>query len=263
MGTFGSRDGAGKRGEFLVAHRAHHYGALMQQWAAFAKQERLRLKCFVTIEEYPIYFLESCPGAEDQEIIYLSAGLHGDEPAPPWALLAWAQENVALLHERPFLIFPCLNPHGLVNNTRVDARGIDLNRSFNHPDDPLIAAWIKVMAGRKLGLGLCLHEDYDAQGCYIYELTKLRSVGRHILDDVAKIIPWDTRRTIEGRKAKEGVITRRIPPDLPGHPEAIVLHLMGAPLTLTFETPSEFSLNDRIAAQKHCITAAIRHGQVG
>jgi murein peptide amidase A len=255
---------SGARGKFPVTHRAHHYGTLMRQWAAFAKQERLPLKRFVTIGEHPVYFLESCAAAKNQEAIYLSAGLHGDEPAPPWALLAWAQKHIKLLHERPFLIFPCLNPHGLINNTRRDERGVDLNRSFNHLDDPLIAAWLKVMKDRRLTFGLCLHEDYDAQGCYLYELTtKRRTVGRSILDKVAKIIPWDTRRSIEGRKAKEGVITRRIPPELPGHPEAIVLHLMGAPLTLTFETPSEFSLTDRIAAQMQCITAAVRHGLAG
>jgi murein peptide amidase A len=259
----GARRGSGKRERFPLTHRAHHYGTLMRQWAEFAKREHLPWKRFVTIGEHPIFFMETCAGAKDEPAIYLSAGLHGDEPAPPWALLEWAQEHAKLLRERPFLIFPCLNPHGIINNTRVDARGVDLNRSFNHPDDPLIAAWNKVMAGHALALGLCLHEDYDAQGCYIYELTKMHSVGRHILDDVAKIIPWDARRTIETRRAQEGVITRRVPPDLPGHPEAFVLHLMGAPLTLTFETPSEFSLIDRIAAHKRCITAALRHGLVG
>jgi murein peptide amidase A len=232
----------------------------MKQWAAFAKQEHFRWKGFVTIGDYPVYFLESCVRGAQQEAIYVSAGLHGDEPAPPWGLLEWAQEHARLLHERPFLIFPCLNPFGLINNTRRDERGVDLNRSFNHLDDPLIAAWLQVMTGRKVALGLCLHEDYDAQGCYLYELTQGPSQGSRILQDVSQVIPSDTRRSIEGRKAHGGVILRRKPPELPGHPEAVVLHLMGAPLTLTFETPSEFSLLDRIAAQKQFISAALRHG---
>jgi len=262
MGKNGGRSGSHHREPFPVQHRAHDYESLVKQWAAFARKERFPWKIFATVGDHAVYFFASGSPGDKREVIYLSAGLHGDEPAPPWALLEWAQENVKRLHERPFLIFPCLNPHGLINNTRMDARGVDLNRSFNHPDDPLIAAWVKVMKGRRLALGVCLHEDYDAQGCYVYELTPRHSRAHAMLEEVASVLPIDMRKKIEGRTAKDGVITRRVPPDLPGHPEAIVLHSMGAPFSLTFETPSEFSLIDRISAQKCFITAALLHGLV-
>src|ERR1700722_15343749 len=128
MGMSGARGRRGKGKAFPVAHRVHHYESLVRQWAKFGRQERLPWKCFATVGEHPVYFLESRNAADAREAIYLSAGLHGDEPAPPWALLEWAQENTAQLHERPFLIFPCLNPYGLVNNMRRDERGVDLNR---------------------------------------------------------------------------------------------------------------------------------------
>jgi len=262
MGKPAARLRLNRNKEFPVTHRVHHYGTLMQRWAAFAKEAGFRWRRFVTVDGHAIYFLDSGRQKQSEEAIYISAGMHGDEPAPPWALLEWAQENLKLLQARPFIFFPCLNPHGLIMNTRLDQRGVDLNRSFNHPDDPLIAAWMKVMAGRKPSIGICLHEDYDAQGCYVYELTQLPSAAQAIMKDVAKVLPIDTRRSIEGRKAKEGsiVIVRRTPPDLPGHPEAFVLHLMGARHTFTFETPSEFSLIDRIAAQKQFISATLRYG---
>jgi len=262
MGNSAARSGVHGSRDFPITHRVHHYRSLVQQWAAFAREAGFRWKRFVTVGEHAIYFVDSGRARQAEEAIYISAGMHGDEPVPPWALLEWARENVKMLQKHPFLFFPCLNPHGLIMNTRLDRRGVDLNRSFNHPDDPLIAAWMKVMAGRKLRIGICLHEDYDAQGCYVYELTQLPSAAHEILSEVAKVLPIDTRRSIEGRKAKDGsiVIVRREPPDLPGHPEAFVLHLMGAPRTLTFETPSEFSLIDRIAAQKQFISAALRHG---
>jgi hypothetical protein len=42
---------------------------------------------------------------------------------------------------------------------------------------------------------------------------------------------------------------RRIPVGLPGMPEAIALYDMGCGVSLTFETPSEFALDDRVKAQ--------------
>jgi hypothetical protein len=187
--------------------------------------------------------------------------VHGDEAAPPWALLEWAERNVKLLRKRPFLIFPALNPVGLMLNTRVDERGVDINRAFNDMNDPLIVGWRSVVGNRTLVIGLCLHEDYDGQGCYLYELTKRKgSIGAKILRETARVLPTDPRKRIDGRRANQGLIIRRVMPDLPGHPEAIVLHYLGAPIALTFESPSEFCLVDRIAVQRRFIESALDHG---
>jgi hypothetical protein len=221
------------------------------------------MMAFAKAGDWPVYYVES-PVARRTGCVewrYISAGVHGDEAAPPWALLEWAEQNGALLHEQPFLIFPALNPIGLMLNTRKDERGVDINRAFNDVNDPLIVAWRRVIGDRKLALGLCLHEDYDGQGCYLYELTKRKgSVGAKILRDTARILPTDPRTRIDGRSAKDGLIIRRVPPDLPGHPEAVVLHYLGAPIALTFESPSEFCLSDRIAVQRRFIESALDHG---
>jgi len=74
----------------------------------------------------------------------------------------------------------------------------------------------------------------------------------------AKNIPADLRRKIEGRSARGGVVRRAIKPDLmPDWPEAFVLHFHHAARTFTVETPSEFSLDDRVAAQVAMITMAV------
>lgn len=245
-------------------HRCHDYKLLVKQWKALAKRTGLRMREFARAGEWPIFYVETPGLRDDNETLawrYVSAGLHGDEPAPPWGLLEWAERNASQLTQQPFLIFPALNPIGLILNTRLNERGVDINRAFNHPDDPLIVAWRQVVGRRRLAIGLCLHEDYDGQGCYLYELTTLPgSVGHAILRDTLRILPTDPRRLIDGRIAKHGVITRRVPPDLPGHPEAIVLHYLGAPIALTFESPSEFCLTDRIAVQRRFIESALAHG---
>ncbi|WP_050029849.1 M14 family metallocarboxypeptidase [Verrucomicrobium sp. BvORR034] len=246
----------------LANHRAHDYRALVREWQALAKEAGLKMEVFARVGELPVYVLRTKDAARDaRPTIYLSAGIHGDEAAAPWGLLAWARENVARFKTDRFLIFPVLNPHGLIMNTRIDQDGADLNRSFNVPGHPLITAWLRVVAGREFALALCLHEDYDGQGCYLYELNPRHPVvGHAILNDCARVLPIDQRKRIDGRAAKDGLIVRRVLPEMPGHPEAIVLHLMGTPLTLTFESPSEFSLHDRIEAQKTFIRSALEHG---
>lgn len=212
----------------------------------------------------PVHVAESRGPREDRRpTIYLSSGVHGDEAAAPWGLLEWAEGNAALLKAHRFLIFPCLNPHGIAANTRVDQRGVDINRTFHDPREPLIAAWRKVLGDRSVALALCLHEDYDAQGCYVYELrNKPGKAGPKALKACASIIPRDMRGTIDGTKVSGGHILRRGEfrrPDLPGMPEAIVLHQLGSAVTLTFESPSEYSLLDRIAVHKKFIGFVLRH----
>jgi murein peptide amidase A len=245
-----------------LQHRCHDYKLLVQRWKTLAKQNGLRMKEFAKAGECPVYFVET-RGAKSVDTCwrYISAGVHGDEAAPPWGLLEWAEQNTTLLQKQPFLIFPALNPNGLMCNTRADERGVDINRAFNSLDDPLVAAWRRAVGERRLSLGLCLHEDYDGQGCYLYELTRrTESIGDNILRDTADILPTDPRTRIDGRAAKNGLIARRVPPELPGHPEAIVLHYLGAPIALTFESPSEFCLTDRIAVQRRFIESALEHG---
>jgi murein peptide amidase A len=243
-------------------HRSHDYAFLMKEWKSLAKRGGLKMKAFAKADELPIHVITSAnPKNDPRETLYISAGVHGDESAPPWALLHWAEENLNLLRERRFLIFPCMNPHGLMRNTRADQRGIDINRTFHDVSEPMIAAWKAIVQEHKLGLCLNLHEDYDARGLYLYEITAGKEIAGHrILSDCSKIIPIDDRRMIEGRKADRGLINpKRIPTNLPGMPEAIILYQMGASVSLTFETPSELCIEDRIAAQKKFIASSLRH----
>ena len=126
----------------------------------------------------------------------------------------------------------------------------------------MCSRWRRVLADRRLSLAICLHEDYDAQGCYVYELQRRADAhwGAALLAQAAtQDLPVDPRREIDGMRAQKGVIQRhRVPTHLPGLPEAIVLHQLGCEVSLTFETPSEFSLDHRVAAQARFIEAAMQ-----
>lgn len=246
----------------LVAHRSHDYLHLRERWLNLCQRSSLQAHDLATISDYPLHWISSKAANEGAEpVVYLSAGIHGDEPAAVWGLLEWAEQHFKIFDEKPFLIFPCLNPFGLVHNTRLDETGMDLNRSFHLKDHPLMEAWRGVLGNRRLDVVLNLHEDYDAQGIYMYELSANGdNCGRLALDDCQAVLPVDPRPEIEGRAADEGLILRRTPPEgLPGMPESIAAFHRGARIAITFESPSEFALTDRIAVHKAFLRAALWH----
>jgi len=237
------------------------YCQLLQRWQGLvAKNPFLQLSIFGEAEGYPLAAVESQRWVDAVPSIYLSAGIHGDEPAGVEGLLQWASEEIGALGDWNWQIFPCLNPWGLERNIRCDGGGHDLNRCFNSRRIPQIKAQLTLMKGRHYDLAVCLHEDYDSRGFYLYEIASQRPYwGESLCSDVAMVIPPDSRLSIDGHKAREGLIRRRISPDLlKGHPEAFVLHFHHAKRTFTLETPSEEGLCRRVLLHKKFLSAAVK-----
>ncbi|HRQ90049.1 MAG TPA: M14 family metallocarboxypeptidase, partial [Bacteroidia bacterium] len=194
--------------------------------------------------------------------LYLSAGVHGDECAPVWALLEWAESSPEILRTRPVVLFPCLNPVGLIENTRRDGLGTDLNRCFEDASHPVIGAWQTFLSGRRFDTAINLHEDYDASGIYLYELTRQESRGEALLAACESLIPREPAPTIDGSPFTKGLLVRTehveqvVEEQLGGgYPEAIFLFFHHAATSHTFETPSELDLSRRIATHRAFLEA--------
>lgn len=235
-------------------HRVHDYRHLARRWKSIARSAGLKLGELARAGEYPVHVLETPGAADDPATLYLSAGIHGDEPAAAEGLACWAERHLPRFtrgrRPPPLLILPCLNPWGLVNNQRADARGRDLNRLFDRRNLSPIAQIRRLVQGRRFSLTINLHEDYDARGVYLYELSRRPpDIGADLLKSVSEIIPLETRTRIDGRPAKNGLMLRRANLQrIPLHPEAIYLYLNQCDRSLTFETPSEFALDRRVEA---------------
>ena len=249
----GVAEGAG----FFFMHRSSHdYHYLTQRWRALARGAGLRLVLIATVDGFPVYCLKS-PALGHGGGLYLSAGIHGDESASTEGLLAWAQRSQAQLRHLPVLVFPCLNPWGLVMNRRSDAGGNDVNRLFHSDQHPTVAAVRETAGPHTFDSAMLLHEDYDAQGVYLYELSKRASVGESILSAAGAVLPKDPRPRVDGRRARDGILRPRLSLSRfaeIGHPEALWLHLRGCARSITFETPSEASLEKRVEA--HAVAVA-------
>lgn len=244
-------------------HHVHDYGRLVQRWKKIARACDLKLEPFAQAGDFTLYCLQTRPAAEGKRGgLYASAGIHGDEPAPPEALAQWAEMHlpaIARAEELPVFIVPCLNPFGLTNNQRTDAANSDLNRLFREEDVTPIRELKARLQGRKFDLALTLHEDFDAQGIYIYELRGMgASWGTELLETVKDIVAIEPRRQIDGRKFKGGLLSLGFSlGKVPGYPEAIWLYRQHARRVYTFETPSEFSLAQRVRAQVRLIEACV------
>ena len=244
---------------YLATHRAHEAEWLVEQWRMLAGETGLTVTTLGEAGDHSVILLESKAAANGGGL-YLSAGIHGDEPAAGLGLLEWARRNGPFLAEESVVIAPCLNPWGLAHNLRTDQNGDDLNRRFEPGGGPVIEALLRHIAGRRFAATVSLHEDYDARGVYLYELAdKEACIGERLLSVVEEVLPRH-HGMVDGHEAPRGVIRREDPVEeivrrIEGMPEAIYLNQHHTEVALTFETPSEFSLYQRVLAQARFLEA--------
>ena len=192
--------------------------------------------------------------------LYLSTGIHGDEPAGPLAALRLLEEN-RWPAELDLWLCPCLNPTGFERNRRENANGIDLNREYRNPKaDETIAhlGWLERQP--EFDLCLLLHEDWESHGFYVYEQNPERrpSLAEAIVEAVARVCPIDPSEVIEGRSARHGIIRPAIDPNSrPDWPEAFYLIRHKTRLSYTLEAPSDFPLETRVNALVAAVQGAL------
>jgi protein MpaA len=191
---------------------------------------------------------------------YVSAGIHGDEPAGPLAVRDLLEHD-AFPADAWLWLCPCLNPTGFPRNTRESAAGVDLNRDYRQPTAPETRAHVDWLQRQPLfDLTLCLHEDWEAAGFYLYELNPdvRPSLADTIIDAVRDVCPIDQSPTIDGRPSVNGVIRPVIDPaQRPDWPEALYLLQHRTRLSYTLEAPSDFALATRVAALSMAVRAAL------
>ncbi|MEM6916430.1 MAG: succinylglutamate desuccinylase/aspartoacylase family protein [Verrucomicrobiota bacterium] len=183
----------------MMENSGHDVAKLLSLWEGFEDSMGWQRKDLGRAGDFPVFALSNERASQGEAGgLYISTGVHGDECAPPWALLNWISSHPEILTEMPLVLIPCFNPVGLVENTRSDGEGIDLNRSFQNRELPLIAAWQDFLAGRKFRMALNLHEDYDAAGIYLYEIADDGSPGDSFLEACQGLIPRETAESVDG-----------------------------------------------------------------
>lgn len=245
----------------MAAASPLHPAGFLREFSAVARKAGFSAEPFGEVQGYPLTaYIKPSPAPRPR--IYLSAGIHGDEPAPPRALLQLLERG-CFDGRCGWFICPLLNPAGMEAGTRENHAGRDLNRDYRALQTAEIKAHVSWLRRQTpFDLTLCLHEDWESPGFYLYELNPDHrpSLAEPIVEAVCRVCPLDLSATIDGRPARGGIIR---PDDDPTKrelwPEAIYLRAHHTRLSYTLETPSACPLPQRIKAHTTAVTTAV-HG---
>jgi hypothetical protein len=227
-----------------------------------ARQHHWSINCFHQVREFelPVYHRQPSVSSAKPVRVYISAGIHGDEPASPLAALELLRENQWPEKIEIFLL-PCLNPIGYTVNRRENIDGIDLNRDYRQSKSAEIRAHITWLEKQpSFDLYLCLHEDWESHGFYLYEQNPdaRQSYAKKIIAAVRDVCPIDMSAEIEGRPAEQGIIRPiLLPQQRPDWPEALYLISHKSRQGYTLEAPSDFELSIRVQALKTAVTTVL------
>jgi murein peptide amidase A len=200
--------------------------------------------------------------------VAISAGVHGDEPAGPAALLQLVERDLLDPHFS-YRLWPCTNPTGFDAKTRENAEGVDVNRTFGRGgSSPESRAIVTANRDLKFVLSIDLHEDCDAEGFYCYEYGG-GTIGLEIIAALeARAFPIESFASLDlGNVPLNGPVHTergRITADpfqeaelLPGLSYSLLLARNAARRVLTFETPSSQPFERRVAMHVEAVQAAL------
>ena len=232
-----------------------------RRFAEAARKQGFRAEPLAEVAGVPLVaYTKRTPGPRPR--LYLSAGIHGDEPAPPLALLRMMEMGV-FDHRATWFVCPLLNPAGFTLGTRENADGTDLNRDYKDLRTAEIAAHVRWLQRQPLfDTSFCLHEDWESTGFYLYELNPdaLPTLADTMIAAARIHGPIETATVIDGREIHAPGILRPVSDPLlrEAWPEAIYLRLHHTRRSYTLETASAQPLEQRIATQAAAVTAALK-----
>jgi len=241
--------------------RTFHVGRYLGAVQLAAQREDFVVEHLYGSGDYPILALtRRC--LSPRANLYVSSGIHGDEPAGPLALLRMLRKGT-LPRDISLTMLPLLNPRRMAGNRRETPEGVDVNRDYRRLSSPEAAAHVHWLKERPRSFDLCLflHEDWEARGYYLYELNPDReqSLAPEMLEAVRGAIGVDDSPEIDGHRALNGLIRpqdtgHRLPENV--YPEARYLLEGWTRHSYTMEAPSNMPLARRIAAHERAVLAA-------
>ena len=198
----------------------------------------------------------------DAPTVYISSGMHGDEPAGPEAIRSLLE--MGFFSERyHWQIVPVINPIGLQSGTRENAQGLDLNRDYYHLKSEEVrnhVAWLEQQTVPNLMLSL--HEDWESTGYYFYEINTRGDQPEQaqvLMKHLDSVMFREPELVIDDHDVRDQgwIYHEAVADEFENWPEAIYMADRGCPLSLTMETPSSVELRERVKTQIAFVQSAV------
>ena len=265
----------------VIRVKVRHYANVETRiLAALEKSERLTIWHRSSSESYQLYCLHFTAKHADASLIYVSAGIHGDELVGVECAIRLI-ESLANCEQRnrfPFpldeynwIISPCDNPYGYEYNCRENAAGTDLNRMFENPVLCSETAFISEALLRtqeptdktEVQLALDLHEDSDSKGFYLWErrASTTLSIGNEVVKQVEQVCPINRKPMIEDHRNDNGVITLLDSVTTKGWTRVRYLAEQIKTRCLILETPTTLDLETRVKTHMLAIQTAVKQAE--
>lgn len=223
-----------------------------------ARRAGFEEKVFAKISGFELPLFER--RVDGKPLLYISSGVHGDEPAGPLGLREVFREN-RFSDSFGWMVIPVINPTGLEAGKRETAEGIDLNRDYKilqATESRAHRALLDELAPN-LEAALGLHEDWEAKGGYLYEHNPSGKPNpcKDLLSGLRATVGMQPGEEIDGwPTAQEGLIHPPSDPELRDYwPEQIYLLENYTNMSYTVETPSDQPLQRRIDAVVRAVTS--------
>ncbi|MBT4375850.1 DUF2817 domain-containing protein [archaeon] len=193
---------------------------------------------FTLDDDYKILVITINP--EIQETILITAGCHGNEPAPVYAMQKFLKIKQFPRNKRIILI-PCINPTGFILDSEYNKEKININRDFKKESLSNEANILKkIIKKYSPKFVVNLHEDPDETNFYIW--VEGESHKRQAKKLIQRLnVSYFKDKDIHGNQVKEGIILNS---DKENSFEDYLIK-NGIPNFCT-ETPGEWTIEKRI-----------------
>jgi murein peptide amidase A len=177
-----------------------------------------------------------------KETIMVTAGCHGNEPAPVYAIYNFLKNQPKIKNKR-IVIVPCLVPLGFCLHIDTNINGVEINNDFvsNQPqkETKLLKQLVKKY---KPVFVLNLHEDPDEKMFFLYlEGEEYKQKAKKLISLVSKDIKFYKLKKIHDEMVINGIIE----PKKPTKSFESYLTKLNIP-NFCVETPGLYLLKDRI-----------------
>ncbi|MEI8042645.1 MAG: succinylglutamate desuccinylase/aspartoacylase family protein [Verrucomicrobiota bacterium] len=188
--------------------------------------------------ELPRYTYLGANGGGDTLKVGIFAGVHGDEPEGVHAVgrfLSLLDREPELARGYCLYLYPICNPTGFEDRTRHSRAGKDLNREFwRGSAEPEVRLLESEMVAHSFHGIISLHTDDTSPGFYGYAhgATLTRNLIEPALKAAEEFLPRNGNETIDGFRARNGIIRQGFPGVLSAPPS-----IRPRPFEIILETP--------------------------